>query len=328
MIKNVRINELLFSDLLVKQPVDDVNKDLSSEKYGKIILTGSRGCGKSTVLAKREIDSIDTEHPAILTRFDVAGKFGTKDNKYFNKTIMEHYYEVVMCKKFLNYVKQYYPKLYLEKFGKLESVTSSRLSEIDSYINNCFYTNQKIDQKLFSGEALSEMLSIFRHGTDCKSLTLMVDGFDWTHNSDPRVQDILKNYFTMFEKVIITSDDATIKEQKRKNDLSDKGFEIYGVEYSTHLEPVREIVEKRVSFDDICENKFPIDEMLDEDYLIMMDKCDGNLDTVIDSFAYAEELYNWDRRKNIHFLLDDASDEKVKAVKQLRKIGIGQKLHL
>ena len=104
MIKKINVNELLFSDLLVKKPVDDVNEDLSSDVRGKIILTGSRGCGKSVVLGSREVNSVKTEHPAILTRFDGAGMFGTKDNKYFNRSIIEHYYEVIMCKKFLNYV--------------------------------------------------------------------------------------------------------------------------------------------------------------------------------------------------------------------------------
>lgn len=326
MIKKINVNELLFSDLLVKKPVDDVNEDLSSDVRGKIILTGSRGCGKSVVLGSREVNSVNTEHPAILTRFDGAGMFGTKDNKYFNRSIIEHYYEVIMCKKFLNYVKEYYPELFSSKFSHLDSVTTSRLMEVDNYINNAMFKDCDIRQKLFSGEALSEMLSIFRNGTGCKSLTLMIDRFDWTHNSDPRVQDILKDYFSMFEKVIVTSDDSTIRSDKRKKDLVDKGFKICGMEYSTHLDPVSEIVERRFELDD--ETKFPIDRVFDEDYLIMIEKCGGNLDTILDSFLYAETLHNWDKNKDIHTILSQASDEKVKTLKQYRRMTKGPKLHI
>ena len=326
MIKKINVNELLFSDLLVKKPVEEVNEDLSSEVRGKIILTGSRGCGKSVVLGSREIESVKTEHPAILTRFDGAGMFGTKDNKYFNRSFIEHYYEVIMCKKFLNYVKEYYPELFSSKFDKLDAVTTSRLMEVDNYINNAIYKDCGLRQKLFTGEALSEMLSIFRGGTGCKSLTLMVDRFDWTHNSDPRMQDILKNYFSMFEKVIVTSDDSTIISDKRKKDLADKGFQIYGMDYSRQLDPVREIVEKRFELDG--ESKFPIDRVFNEDYLIMIEKSGGNLDTVLDSFLYAETLHNWDTSKDIHTILSQSCDEKVKALKQYRKMIKGPKLHL
>ena len=66
MIKNVNVNELLFSDLLVKDAVNDVNSRLTGDdKRGKFILTGGRGSGKSTVLVNRENDGLKTKHPAV-----------------------------------------------------------------------------------------------------------------------------------------------------------------------------------------------------------------------------------------------------------------------
>ena len=65
MIKNVRVNELIFSDLFVKAPVDEINDRITDCKKKKIILVGSRGCGKSVVLNNREIKSVNTEHPKI-----------------------------------------------------------------------------------------------------------------------------------------------------------------------------------------------------------------------------------------------------------------------
>lgn len=327
MIKNVNVNQLLFSDLLVKEPVDEVNDKLA-DKRGKFILTGSRGCGKSTILGKREIDSLKTEHPAILTRFDGAGLFGTKDNKYFNKPIMQHYYEVIMCRKFLDYIREYYPELYHTKFGSLDSVTNSRLAEIDRYINTAMYTGGQIDHKLFSGELLCEIVSMFRSGTGAKSLTLMIDRFDWTHNSDPRVQDILKNYFSMFEKVIVTSDDPTINDKKRKIDLNDKGYEVVNSSYSSDLDTVTDIVERRFELDEDTRPKFPIGEVSVEDYASLIERCGGNLDTILDSFMYAETLHKWDERKAVSTILDEACSEKVKGVKQFRKMSKPPKLYL
>ena len=110
MIKNVNVNELVCSDLLRSDVVDAVNNEMNGFR-GKFILTGSRGCGKSTVLVDREAKSIGTANPAFLTRFDGAGLFGTKDNDYYNKKVIEHYYEIVMTRKFLGYVKKYYPEV-------------------------------------------------------------------------------------------------------------------------------------------------------------------------------------------------------------------------
>ena len=327
MIKNVNVNQLLFSDLLVKEPVDEVNGRLSA-KRGKFILTGSRGSGKTTVLGKREIDSLKTEHPAILTRFDGAGLFGTKDNKYFNKPIMQHYYEVVMCRKFLDYIKKYYPELYLTKFSRLEAVTSNRMYEVDRYINNAMSTGGEIEHKLFSGELLSEIVSTFRSGTGAKSLTLMIDRFDWTHNSDPRVQDILKNYFSMFEKVIITSDDPTIGDKKRKADLASKGFEFVTVDYARDLETTTDIVGRRFALDEDARPKFPIEEVTSDDFARLIDRCEGNIDTLLETFMYAETLHKWDERKDISTVLDEACTDKVKSVKQYRKVSKPPKLHL
>ena len=262
MVKNVNVNELLFSDLLVKEPVRETNDCLTGEKRGKFILTGSRGCGKSTVLASRENDSFNTKNPAILTRFDGAGLFGTKEGKYFNKHIMQHYYEVIMCKKFLDHIKEFYPQLFYTKFGNLNGFVEKKLKELDNYINDAIYKDLTIEHQLFSGEVLSEVVSLFRQGLSAESLTLMIDRFDWTHNSDPRVQEILKNYFSMFEKVIITSDDPTLSTDKKKvAGLREKGFDIVTVDYASDLDIVKQIVERRFELDEDTQPRFPIEQI-------------------------------------------------------------------
>ena len=329
MIKNVNVNELLFSDLLVKEPVRETNDKLTGNgKRGQFILTGSRGCGKSTVLASRENDSLKTTNPAVLTRFDGAGLFGTKEGKYFNKHIMEHYYEVVMCKKFLDHIKEFYPELFYSKFGHLSSVVGNKIYELDNYINNAIYKDLTIQHQLFSGEVLSEIVSLFRQGVGAESLTLMIDRFDWTHNSDPRVQEILKNYFSMFEKVIITSDDPSLSTDKKKvAGLRDKGFELATVDYSSDLDTVKQIVERRVELDD-THPRLPVELLTEEDYLSLRERCGGNLNLILESFMYAEGLHKWDSKKDIHTVLDEASRQKIKDEKQYRKMVRPPKLHL
>lgn len=329
MVKMVNVNELLFSDLLVKEPVKEVNDVLTGdEKRGKFILIGSRGCGKSTVLASREKESIKTVNPAVLLRFDGAGLFGTKEGKYFNKRVMEHYYETVMCKKFLDYIEKFYSQLFQSRFGELSSIVDDKLYELDNYINDAIYKDLSISHQLYSGEVLSGIISLFKQGVDAESLTLMIDRYDWTHNSDPRVQEILSGYFSMFEKVIITSDDPTLgSDNKKVDDLRDKGFELAVVDYSNDLDIVRQIVERRFEVDD-NNTKFPVEQVTDEDYLSLIKRCGGNLDTLLESFMYAENLHKWDSRKDVHTLLDEVSRQKVRNVKQYKMMVKPPKLHL
>ena len=326
MIKNVSVNELVFSDLLRGDVIDSVNNEMNSFR-GKFILTGSRGCGKSTVLVDREARSIGTDHPAFFTRFDGAGLFGTKDNDYYNKKVIEHYYEIVMTRKFLGYVKKYYPEVYESKLGDIAARIDRKTDELDNYINNAIYKNCSIDHKFFSGEALSEAISLFRNSVGAKSFTLMVDRFDWTHNSDPRVQEILKHYFSMFEKVIITSDDTTLSCRNRRRDFIDRGYSFVDMSYGNDVDVVKDIVEKRFEYDDITSPVFPIEDVNEEDYLRVMDRAQGNIDTVLDTFHYAEVLHRWDNRKPISEILDAASREKQKEVKQLRKVSRSPRLY-
>lgn len=331
MIKNVNVNELLFSDLLVKDSVDEVNGKLTTDTtQRKVILASGRGSGKSVILSRREIDGLNTKEPAILTRFDASGIFGNKENKYFTRECIEHYYEVVMAKKLLNFIKEYYPDLYLRKFTRINDVTSERLLEVDRYINGAGYRGVSLKQTLFSGESVSEIMSLFRQGTGAESVTLMIDRFDWTHNSDSRVQNILKNYFEMFEKVFITSDDPTIMVDKKLNALLDKGYEVVDFGYSSDPSVVRKIVEARFSLDEEDEeSKFPVEMISDEDYQKLVERCCGNISTILDTVREAEVLYQWSGDDfDMSSTLDSACTDKLNGVKSLRKISKPPKLHL
>ena len=49
----------------------------------------------------------------------------------------------------IKFSKEYYPELFSSKFDKLDAVTTSRLMEVDNYINNAIYKDCGLRQKLF-----------------------------------------------------------------------------------------------------------------------------------------------------------------------------------
>ena len=157
----------------------------------------------------------------------------------------------------------------------------------------------------------------------------MIDRFDWTHNSDPRVQDILRNYFSMFEKVIVTSDDPTImSDKKKKVALEDRGFGFEVVDYGRDLDTVVEIVQRRFDLDSETHPKFPIDDLESEDYQELIRRCDGNLELMLNTFMYAETLHKWDSKRDASTILSDACCQRVKDEKQYRKMVKPPKFHV
>ena len=320
MISNVNVNELLFSDLMIKEPVDGINSSIGKKiSRRKIILTGGRGSGKSVILGSRENKSLKSEHPSILTSFDDS-QIITKDKMYFDKEFIEHYYEVIMSKKLLDYVKKYYPELFASKFTNLDYLVSSRLAEVDYFINNVEYKNINIKNKLLSGQLVSSLLLLFKNETNVKDVTLMVDRFDWTHNSNPDVQNILSNYFDVFERVIITSDDEALMLEERISDLSSRGFEIIASNYSRDPEVVKQIIKRRFEFDNGGKNKFPIGKISNSDYERLIEISGGNINMIIASFMDTQIQYRCNgENDDFTKTLENACNQKLEGMQLLRK---------
>lgn len=328
MISNVSVNELLFSDLMAKDPVNVVNRTIDQKiSRRKIILTGGRGSGKSVILGSREQKSLMTAHPAILTSFD-SESFSSNEG-YFNKEFMEHYYEVIMSKKLLDYVKEYYPGLFNTKFIDLNYLVTGRLMEVDNYIKNVKYKDIDIKNKLLSGQFVSSILLLFKCETNVRDVTLMLDRFDWTNGGDPEMQSILSNYFDIFERVIITSDDESLISEERTSELVSKGFQIITSTYSKDPNIVKQIIKNRFMFGNSGSNKLPISIINNSDYERLIEISGGNLDMIMASFIDAQIQYRSNYRDDeVTKSVEDACNKRMESMQLLKKRTSDIRLHL
>ena len=162
------------------------------------------------------------------------------------------------------------------------------------------------------------------------SVTLMMDRFDWMHNSDHRVQGIMKNYFDMFDKVIITCDDKNATKGKRASDLVDRGFTITEVGYSKDGDVVRDIVTRRFKQEpEQTQNPFPVDQVSDSTFECLVDRCGGNISTILSSFNDCQTNYEWDDRDfDVDKQLQKSCERELRKVKTLRGMSKGPKLHI
>lgn len=328
MIKNINVDKLLLSDLFVSDVVGQTNAGIDIIGGNRVILAGNRGTGRSVILSSREREHAGSENPSIYTRFDACGMFGKREDEVFNREFMEHYYEVLMSGKILDYVRRFYPDVYVKKFMKDDALYEGRLYDTDKYIRDAYYVERQLREKFSPKEITGDLVGKVRNSIGADSLELMIDRFDWTHNSDERIQSILANYFDLFDRTIITSDDSTID----KKHLNDEGYSIGQCGYTHIPVVVREIIKRRIDLGKEMnqdETPFPIDEVSDKTIRDLVDRTDGNMNLMLNAMIEAESLYSWHGEKaDVDEVVDRAASLALESEKQLRKVSHPQKLHL
>lgn len=327
MIKNLNVDKMLLSDLFVSGVVEQTNAGIDIIG-GNIVLVGNRGTGRSVVLSSREREKVGDETPSIYTRFDACGMFGTKEDDVFSREFIEHYYEVLMSGKILDYVRRFYPDVYVKKFLKDDALFEGRLYDTDRYMRDAYYKEIELREKFASKEIMDDLIKKVRENIGADGLELMIDRFDWIHNSDERVQHILANYFDLFDRTIITSDDSSID----RSHLNDLGFSFGQCGY-THIPiVVREIIKRRIDLDMELNKKdkaFPIEEVDDKTIRDLVDRTDGNMTVMLNSIIEAESLYNWhSKRCDVDDIVYSGTDLALESEKQLRKVSHPKKLYL
>jgi predicted AAA+ superfamily ATPase len=66
---NIRANELINSDIYVREPVDKYKNKINNSESNKVILTGGRGTGKSVVLNELQQRGLGTNNQTVLMRY-------------------------------------------------------------------------------------------------------------------------------------------------------------------------------------------------------------------------------------------------------------------
>lgn len=276
MILNVKMNGLLAKDLLVREPVDMCSEKIIKNNSKKIVLTGGYGVGKSIVISNLIDKTSGTNNPVIETYFDL---IGTLDN-VFSEEFKRHYYEVLFSFKLLNYIRKYYSITYEENFLKYNSFIYQNIKEIDEYINKYFYEKRHLNKYYNTKEISSFILEKFKECKNLNFVSLSINKFDRINNSNLLTQKILSEYFDMFDKVIITSNDERLKDKEFKSNDIFKDYLFMDINYGKNIFVIREIIKKRIEQSD-KKNLIDFDKYSDEICKILIEKTNGNINLMI-----------------------------------------------
>lgn len=331
MYRYMNIKDVTLTDEFVREPVDDVCKNLTRENKN-IILTGGRGVGKTTILNSSEHKSLGTENLVVFIRFDLAVMNSlTRYEEKFN----EHYYEAITSWKLLEYIRKYYALTYSKYFKEYDEKIKEILKDIDVYFNKAWYDDKvSLNRYLKTGEITSEIINKLKIVLGVNTITIAIDRFDWVNGNTGAQQKLISRYFNIFDKAIITSDDETLtpKEVGNRRKLAEKGFTFVDVDYSKDLEILKEIVRRRVNkYNDSINKGFKlyVEIITDEIYNNLIDRCKGNMQLVFDTIVEFKSVLEWNNgNMDFNKAFEACCTEQVNKSLQLKKIISPSRLYL
>lgn len=332
MIKDIKSFKLQENGLFIREPIDELSKKLNNDSSKKIIVTGGRGTGKSVLLYNHELKNLGNDKQTICIKFDSIAIFPDEFNEVYDKRFIEHYYEMIFCFKILNYIKENYSIVYEKEFKNYKDLLHEISKKTDDYINNSCFVKVSLDTYLKQNELSVEILTKLKKCLNISSLSLAIDRFDWTNESNRLVQEIISNFFVQFDKVIITTDDKYLQDKNNRKQLTDKDYSFIDLEYGKDMEVMKAIIKKRINYSNknlvMGEILFP-EEILDDQLLeYLIKKANGNISFIIECVNEVISHWNFTRQAINDSKMDKIIEYKSIKVKELEKMSRPRKLYL
>ena len=306
---------LVNSEEFVREPVDEKVNEILSSSSKKIILTGGKSVGKSTVLYSLEKRGLGGKEQTIYYCPEEAIVLRKEPNENYSNELFDYLYELQFTNNILIYIKDNYPILFENNFKKDKELVEKYLKDLYNQITNSHYGDANFDIKFSTKELSLAILSRFYDKMRIKKLNLAIDGFDKANGSSKYVQELYQKYFNMFDKVILTSDDPNLDSKK----LRRKRYELKEISYGKDRDVLREIIGRRKSVygDDMTDKEL----FMTDFFLNKLTPFDGNIDLSLESLVYYRELLKWyNVRYGLEKILDEAIADKKEFSKELEKI--------
>ena len=222
-------------NLIVKEVSNNVIEKIVASDKNRIVIEGAKGNGKTTTLkyfatsyAKGNNIIIYIDYSNFIYRSELS-------NSEYN-----YYYELVFAQKILEFIKSNYYEYY-SNFIMYEKFIHNELERFNDYLNTRYYS-KNIIKNVLSNDFISKIVSMFKTIIPNFSINLIIDGFDLVGDSSKRYQEFMKNYFHLFDKVIITSSDNNLKKQTFQNELINKNYQIITIDYSKNISNIKKIL--------------------------------------------------------------------------------------
>lgn len=303
--------DLINSTEFVREPVGTVCRDLDILEKNTILK--GEGRGKSVVLAHMQNKKAGTEIPFINAWFALSS-LGVYNN-FLKEDFFRHYREIQFSFQLLSYLEQYYEIIYNKHFLKIKQFLMDLDNKTMNYLNNFFYDDSiKLEKLLSTGEISGEILDSMKKYCHLYTIELGIDNFDKIDNGRKLTQHILKDYFSLFNKVILSIHDDTIKEHQ--------DYDIKTLDYGMDMQTIRLILTKRIdsyNYGKEKQNQFTLDWLTDDLIRVLIEKTNGNLKVMLDILEEIAERVHFYKRFN-DSIFNDSLEDKLELTRGLKKL--------
>ncbi len=319
----MNLKNVIQTEGFIREPVDELRKKINESSSSKIILNGGRGSGKSVILSSMEDRGLGTEHQTILMRFDSCVPFSSNFMNDYD-SFVKHYYELILARDLLFYVKKYYPYTYEMYFKDTDAFLQDMSKTTIHYINNQLYDDKKLEKMVSSMEVSSKIVKRMKEKLKIDTITLAIDRFDWTHGRSEAIQKLLSTYFPMFDKVVITTDDESLEETSKRSTLEKKGYSFISSEYGKDRDVLNLLTRKRIELSNVKKYREYMEEnLLNTDiYEDLIAKGNGNISFILSTIFEILRLVDWydGKVENLKEEFEREIDSQVKHVREMKEI--------
>ena len=240
--------DLIYKKEYVSEPVNDAIDRILSSKEKRIILAGDEGTGKSVTLAALQKRGKDTNEQTIYMAPDRIINFGQepcKNCELYDAKMFDYLYELEFASSLLSYIKTNYYEIFKAYFEDMYNSIEADIKLLYKQANDISFSMDNkpiLDIKYTTNEICPDIINKFRNLTEIEKLNLAINGFDKANGSSKYVQNLFAQRFDLFDKVVLETTDISDKEER----LTNEGYDIQKLTYSSNKEILREIIKRRI----------------------------------------------------------------------------------
>lgn len=324
----IKAKDLVNSDEFVREPVDKEVNDILASKDKRFIITGGTGIGKSTVLRSIENRGIGSNKLTIYQCPEGISYMGIEPGEKYSKESFDTFYELYFTRRILWYIEKNYPLTFKKHFEEDKALVEHLTDEVYDALNGVEYIIAngyvKFKTNVSVGELSTNIIRKIRDVLELEELNITIDRFDQMNNCSKCVQEIYTNYFDLFDKTIIVSDDPNLN----KEELTSKGYNIKQISYGKDKEVVREIIKRRIDQvrrenvykEDKNKQEVPQKIFMSDEFLDRIVDLDGNINMILDAMYDANNSLGWSDKTPFDQILINTKKKLNEQEKSYKKI--------
>lgn len=291
---------------ILHEQLNEIIKMIDSSRSRKIILVGSRSSGKTTLINHYKILHCLKNDFVLLPNFNnLSSLMMTEEEK------MEEI-GLVICNEILNSFENNNLKKYYKAM-----IDSLRINLYNKCAPREYPTCSK-DGAEESNNSKKLLLELMNKIYGYKQSIFVVDKFDWIKDSSPVYQRIIAEFSEFFDKSIFVSEDESILDDDRKDEIKNNGYDIININYNKNVEILKKIIKIKLNNNKLLSINL-LELLKDCNIKYLIELSEGNLEIIFSVIDRINKITERLEEKAIREIISSIVIEKKQITSMIKK---------